>query len=57
MAAEAGLNITVLPAARTAVMPPQGIAIGKFQGEITRPTPFPLHSILFKPARAFREYG
>ena len=40
-AAVAGLKITVLPAARAALMPPQGIAMGKFQGAITTPTPRP----------------
>ena len=37
---EAGLRITVLPAASAAATPPQGMAIGKFQGETTTTTPF-----------------
>ena len=40
-ASEAGLKMTVLPAARAATMPPQGMAMGKFQGEMTRATPRP----------------
>ena len=36
-----GLKMTVLPAAKAATMPPQGMAMGKFHGEITAPTPLP----------------
>ena len=36
---EAGLRITVLPAASAAATPPHGMAIGKFQGETTTTTP------------------
>jgi hypothetical protein len=35
------LKITVLPAVKAAAIPPQGMAMGKFHGEITSPTPFP----------------
>ena len=38
---EAGLRITVLPAASAAATPPQGIASGKFHGETTTTTPRP----------------
>ena len=38
---EAGLRITVLPAASAAATPPQGIASGKFHGETTTTTPLP----------------
>ena len=38
---EAGLRMTVLPAASAAATPPQGIASGKFQGETTTTTPLP----------------
>ncbi len=41
MASEEGLKMTVLPADRAAAMPPQGMAMGKFQGAITSPTPLP----------------
>ena len=40
-ASEAGLRITVLPAASAAAIPPQGMAIGKFQGGTTTTTPHP----------------
>ena len=43
LADEAGLKITVLPEASEAKSPPQGMAMGKFQGGITSPTPLPLH--------------
>src|SRR5262245_23704876 len=39
---DAGLRMTLLPAARAAATPPQGIASGKFQGETTTTTPRPL---------------
>ena len=42
-AADAGLNMTVFPAANEETMPPQGMAMGKFQGVMTRATPLPLH--------------
>ena len=48
---DAGLRITVLPAASAAATPPQGIASGKFQGETTTTTPLPLRG----KARAVRE--
>ena len=38
---EAGLRITVLPAASAAATPPHGMASGKFQGETTTTTPRP----------------
>ena len=38
---DAGLRITVLPAASAAATPPQGIASGKFHGETTTTTPRP----------------
>ena len=41
IASEEGLKTTVLPAASAAVIPPQGMAIGKFQGVTTTPTPLP----------------
>ena len=41
---EAGLRITVLPAASAAATPPQGMAIGKFQGETTTTTPLRLRA-------------
>ena len=48
-AADAGLKMTVLPAARDAAMPPVGMAMGKFQGEITSPTPLPPHRMFSMP--------
>ncbi len=36
---DAGLRMTVLPAASAAAIPPQGMAIGKFHGETTTTTP------------------
>ena len=41
---DAGLRITVLPAASAAAIPPQGIATGKFQGDTTTTTPQPVAS-------------
>ena len=38
---EAGLKSTVLPAARAAARPPQGMAMGKFHGATTTTTPAP----------------
>ena len=38
---DAGLRITVLPAASAAATPPHGMAIGKFHGDITTTTPLP----------------
>ncbi len=35
--------MTVFPAARAAVIPPTGIATGKFQGGVITPTPLPLN--------------
>src|SRR4051794_9821740 len=40
-AGDAGLRITVFPAANAAAIPPQGMAIGKFHGGITATAPFP----------------
>ena len=37
----AGLRMTGLPAASAATDMPQGMAIGKFHGEITAVTPLP----------------
>jgi hypothetical protein len=37
---EAGLMMTVLPAASAAATPPHGMAMGKFQGGTTTTTPF-----------------
>ena len=38
-ACSAGLSTTALPVARPAAVMPMGIAIGKFQGEMTATTP------------------
>ncbi len=38
-AADDGLKITQFPAARDAAIPPVGMAMGKFHGEITIPVP------------------
>jgi hypothetical protein len=43
---EAGFKITVFQAAKEAAIPPHGIAIGKFHGLTTKPTPL---GLTFKP--------
>jgi hypothetical protein len=47
----AGFRMTVLPAASAAATPPQGIAIGKFQGGTTATTPRPDASAPGRSAR------
>ena len=52
-----GFKITVLPAAREATMPPQGMAMGKFQGDITTPAPLPRVLRWEKREKALTEFG
>jgi len=52
---EAGYKTTVFPAASAAATPPQGIASGKFQGEITATTPLSLGETPSKSCQAIAD--
>ena len=49
----AGFRIQVLPDAKAATTPPQGIAHGKFQGESTNTVPFAFMTISSRAANFF----